>query len=88
MKQRMVLIISVVVGLLAFGMTQRYFHVRMADLEKERAELISSEKRVEVIAAGRDLPAGTVLIKKDQKYPRARSDQEHRAGGGSGAGVR
>ncbi|MEI6165880.1 MAG: Flp pilus assembly protein CpaB [bacterium] len=65
MKQRMVLIISVVVGLLAFGMTQRYFHVRMADLEKERAELISSEKRVDVIAAGRDLPAGTVLIKKD-----------------------
>jgi pilus assembly protein CpaB len=65
MKQRMMLIISVVVGLLAFGMTQSYFHKRMADLDKERARLISSEKRVEVIAAGRDLPAGTVLIKKD-----------------------
>ncbi|MEI7881228.1 MAG: Flp pilus assembly protein CpaB [bacterium] len=65
MKQRMVLIISVVVGLLAFWMTQSYFSKRMADLEKERALLISSEKRVEVIAAGRELPAGTVLVKKD-----------------------
>jgi len=65
MKQRMVLIISVVVGLLAFGMTQRYFQARMADLENERAQLISSEKRVEVIAAGRELPAGTILLKKD-----------------------
>jgi len=67
MKQRMVLIISVLVGLLAFGMTQSYFHARMADLEKERTDLISSEKQVEVIAAGRDLPAGTVLIKNDLK---------------------
>jgi pilus assembly protein CpaB len=65
MKQRMVLIISVVVGLLAFAMTQRSFHVRMAELDKAREELLSSENRVEVIAAGRDLPAGTVLIKKD-----------------------
>lgn len=65
MKQRMVLIISVVMGVLAFLMTQRYFHARMADLEKERNQLIFNEKRVEVIAAGRDLPAGTVLIKKD-----------------------
>ncbi len=65
MKQRMVLIISVVVGLLAFLMTQSYLSKRISDLEKERDQLISSEKRVEVLAAGRDLPAGTVLVKKD-----------------------
>ncbi len=65
MKQRMVLIISVLVGLLAFGMTQSYFHSKMADIQKERDQLMSTEKRVEVIAAGRELPAGTVLIKKD-----------------------
>jgi len=65
MKQRMVLVISVVVGLLAFWMTQRYFHVRMAELDKERELLFASEKRVDVLAAGRELPAGTVLLKKD-----------------------
>lgn len=65
MKQRMVLIISVVVGLLAFGLTQGYFNKKMADLEKERAQLMSSEKLVDVVAAKRDLPAGTILIKTD-----------------------
>ncbi len=65
MKQRMVLIISVVIGLLAFVMTQSYFRAKLAALEHERALMNSNEKRVEVLAAGRDLPAGTVLIKKD-----------------------
>lgn len=65
MKQRMVLIVSVVVGLMAFWMTQGYFRTRLAELEKERDQLRASERRVEVIAAGRELPAGTVLNKKD-----------------------
>lgn len=65
MKQRLVLIISVVVGLLAFLMTQSYFHKRLSELEKERDLLRANEKRIEVIAAIREIPAGTVLNKKD-----------------------
>lgn len=65
MKQRMVLIISVVVGLLAFWMTRMYFQSRIQDLEKQRQLLFASEKRVDVIAAKRDLPVGTILLKKD-----------------------
>jgi pilus assembly protein CpaB len=65
MKQRMVLIISVVVGLLAFWLTRSYFQARLAEIDRERERLFSSEKRVDVLAAKRDLPAGTVLIKKD-----------------------
>lgn len=65
MKQRMVLIISVVVGLLAFWMTRMYFQTRIEDLDRQRELLFASEKRVDVLAAKRDLPAGTVLVKKD-----------------------
>lgn len=65
MKQRMVLIISVVVGVLAFWMTKHYIQARMEEIDKERELLFASEKRVDVLAAKRDLPAGTVLVKKD-----------------------
>ena len=65
MKQRMVLIISVVVGLLAFWMTRSYFDARLAEIEKERQLLIASEKQVDVLVAKKDLPDGTILLKKD-----------------------
>ena len=65
MKQRMVLIISVVVGLLAFWMTRSYFQARLAEIDRERDRLYASEKRVDVLAAKKDLPAGTLLQKKD-----------------------
>ena len=54
MKQKAVLIISVVVGILAFIMTNRY-------LQAERDKLFSDAEQIEVIAAARDVPAGTEL---------------------------
>jgi pilus assembly protein CpaB len=65
MKQRVVLIISIVVGLLAFGMTRSYFQARINEIERERAAFLNSEKQVDVLAAKRALPAGTKLVKKD-----------------------
>ncbi|MEI8350979.1 MAG: Flp pilus assembly protein CpaB [bacterium] len=65
MKQRMVLVISVIVGLLAFWMTRSYFAARMAEIETERQQLIASERQVDVLVAKKDLPDGTVLLKKD-----------------------
>lgn len=65
MKQRVVLIISIVVGLLAFGMTRSYFQARINEIERERAAFLSSEKQVDVLAAKRALPAGAKLVKKD-----------------------
>lgn len=65
MKQRMVLIVSVIIGVLAFWLTREYFHARLSDIEKERERLLSSERRGEVLASKRALPEGTVLQKKD-----------------------
>ena len=65
MKQRMVLIISIVIGLLAFWLTRSYFQARLADLDREREQMNAGQRRVEVIAAGKELAQGTVLAKKD-----------------------
>ena len=54
MKQKAVLIVSVIVGLLAFWMTHQY-------LQAERARLFADAEEGEVLAAARDLSAGTVL---------------------------
>jgi pilus assembly protein CpaB len=54
MKQKAILIISVVVGILAFIMTNRY-------LQSERDRLYADAEEVEVIAASRDIPVGTEL---------------------------
>ena len=67
MKQRMVLIISVVVGLLAFGFTQQYFRARLRDIAKERELVMAGARMVDVIAAGQALPSGTVIREKDLK---------------------
>jgi pilus assembly protein CpaB len=67
MKQRMVLVISVVVGLLAFWMTKQYLQARLDSIEKLRQELYEGARMVDVLAAGRELPAGTLLAKTDLK---------------------
>lgn len=65
MKQRIVLVISVVVGLLAFWMTRAYFQARNQSLVDERNALLASLHQTPVLAAFCDLPAGSVLRKED-----------------------
>jgi pilus assembly protein CpaB len=65
MKQRIVLIVSVIVAVLAFWLTREYFQAKLRDIEKERERLLLSERRADVLAAKRALPEGTVLLKKD-----------------------
>ena len=58
MQQRIVLAIAILAGILAFGLTHRY-------LKNERERITEGYKKVDVIAAGKDLPAGTVLEAQD-----------------------
>lgn len=58
MKQRIVLIISVVVGFLAFFLSNKY-------LSDERARLYEGVEEILVLAARRALPAGTILERDD-----------------------
>lgn len=54
MQQRIVLAIAILAGILAFGLTHRY-------LKNERERITAGYKKVLVLAAKKDLPAGTVL---------------------------
>lgn len=58
MKPKLVLIVAILAGLIAFWLTGRY-------LQHETARIQGSAKRVWVVAAARDLPAGSVLKNSD-----------------------
>lgn len=58
MKQKLILIISVVVGLLAFILTNRY-------IQSVRDEIYKDAEEIEVIAAATDLAQGTELKFED-----------------------
>lgn len=58
MKQKIVLIVAIAVGLVAFWLTSRY-------LQGERERLYADAERIRVVAAGTDLAAGTVLRIED-----------------------
>lgn len=65
LKQGIIPIISVVVGVLAFLMTSQYLRGKLEDLEKERQEMYKGATKISVVAAAQDIPSGTVLKQDD-----------------------
>ena len=65
MKQKMVLALSVVIGLVAFWLTSQYIQTKRQEYEDLKAQFYAGAKMVWVLAAGRDLPAETVLQQQD-----------------------
>lgn len=58
MKQKLILFIAILAGIIAFGLTVKY-------LRHEKERILASAKRVEVVVAATDLPAGSVLKNSD-----------------------
>lgn len=58
MKNKLVLLIAVMVGIVAFWLSARY-------LDKERDKLYEGAVKIEVIAAARDLPAMSIIKTED-----------------------
>lgn len=67
MKQRIILIVSVVVGLLAMFLTQQYLTAKDRQVTRRLAELDRRFTQIGVLAVGRALPAGSVLQRSDLK---------------------
>ena len=65
MKQRIVLIIAVVIGLLAALLTRHYFAAKDREIADQRAEIDRRYRRVSVMTVTKALPAGSVLTTKD-----------------------
>lgn len=68
MKQKLILFVSILAGLIAFGLTVKY-------LQHEREKILAEAKRVEVVVAAADLPAGSIIkqgdIAKKQVFQRS-----------------
>jgi pilus assembly protein CpaB len=65
MKQKALLIASVVIGLLAAFLTRSYLNAKDREVEKMKADFDRRHKRIEVIAVKKDLPSGTALSMND-----------------------
>lgn len=61
MKEKIILLLSVVIGLAAFFLTSRY-------LRGERERLLGKLEKVDIVIAGRDLPSNAVLKRDDLAY--------------------
>jgi pilus assembly protein CpaB len=65
MKQKLVPILSVVVGLLAFLLTQQYLSKQRQKYEEYKSEIDRRNVQVPVIAAAEDLTPGTIIKQSD-----------------------
>jgi pilus assembly protein CpaB len=65
MKEKLVPVVSVLVGLLAFVLTYQYLRGERRKLEAERARIYEGAAQVYVVAARHDIPSGTVIKPTD-----------------------
>jgi len=65
MKQKIILIASVVIGLIAALLTRQYLSAKDAEVAKKLAQLEKKYQPADVIVVKRDLPSGTVLTSSD-----------------------
>lgn len=68
MKQRIVLIVSVVLGILAAILTRQYLVAKNNEVDQTIARIRSKYRTVDVVVAGRPLPAGSVITGEDIGY--------------------
>ena len=65
MKQKIIPIVSVFIGFIAFFLTGQYLQREAAKLEKERQAMYAGAETIDVVAAAVDIPAGTTIKPKD-----------------------
>ncbi len=65
MQRKIVLIASLVAGLIAAVLTRTYLTLKENEIKAEKQRLIDKYKTIEVLAFTHDIPAGTVLARRD-----------------------
>ena len=65
MKQKIILIASVAIGLLAAFLTHSYLLAKDREVAKWKADFERRHTKIDVICAKHDLPSGTVLTRED-----------------------
>ena len=65
MKHKIIPILSILVGILAFFLSYRYLQARLAELARKEKELYEGARAIRVAAAAHDLPGGTTIKSGD-----------------------
>ena len=65
MRDKIVPIASVIVGVIAFILTSQYLASQRRALQRERERLYEGATQIKVIVAAHDIPSGTVLKQED-----------------------
>ena len=65
MKQKIIPVLSVLVGIAAFVLTSQYLRRKQMEIEEERARLYEGARTIAVVAAARDIPSQTVIRRSD-----------------------
>lgn len=65
MKQKIIPVVSVAIGIVAFILTYQYLVGKHRELARKEAEIYAGASRITVVAASHDIPAGTVVKKTD-----------------------
>ena len=65
MKQKLIPIVSVVIGIFAFFLTERYLSSERAKVQEQIDEFYRKHEAMYVVAAARDIPSGTRISPDD-----------------------
>jgi len=65
MKQKVILIVSVVIGLLAAFLTRSYLAAKDREVARWKAEFDQRNRKIAVIGVNKDLPSGTPITMED-----------------------
>jgi len=65
MKEKIIPVVSVLIGIIAFVTTSQYISTQKEMLEKQRQELLESARKTRVVVASHDIPSGTRIKASD-----------------------
>lgn len=65
MRRKLIPIVSVIIGIAAFILTNQFLRGKLADIERERKKLYEGAQMVWVVAAKRDIPEGMIIKRVD-----------------------
>lgn len=65
MKQKIIPIASVLIGILAFFLTGHYLRVKHKEIEDIKKEIYKGARKIAVVAAAEDIPDGAIIAEND-----------------------
>jgi pilus assembly protein CpaB len=80
MNQKIILVISILIGVLAFGLSIKYFKSEAAKVQSELNRIYAGATQVSIVVAKRDIPEGIAITKDDLAFKRVLQQEVKVAG--------